>query len=207
MLSLMQHSGRPLLWRYNSYRLVLILEDMRNLLIDRQSWRQYLGILFLIMLVLVGKPVRELFYLGLVLVLLGIAARLWASGHVKKNQVLATSGPYAYVRHPLYVGNHLIALGYCLASSLWWSLPAWVALALMFYPYAIRDEDHRLAQRFPAEWNEWSRSTRALIPRLSPYAAAGRGSWSFAQSWRENGEPMIAALLLLGLFVLLQKLP
>jgi protein-S-isoprenylcysteine O-methyltransferase Ste14 len=174
--------------------------------LDRQRWRQYLGIVFLILLVLAGQPIGLLFNLGAPIVLLGIAIRLWASGHVKKNQSLATSGPYAYVRHPLYVGNHLIALGYCLASSLWWSLPVWIAVALAFYPHAIRDEDQRLAQRFPAQWNEWSRQTKALIPRLSPYPEGGRGLWSFAQSMRENGEPLIAALLIAGLFVLRQRL-
>jgi protein-S-isoprenylcysteine O-methyltransferase Ste14 len=172
---------------------------------DRQRWRQYLGIAFLVVLVLFGKPIPVWFYIGAVLVVLGIAARLWASGHVKKNKELATTGPYAYVRHPLYVGNHLIAVGFCLASALWWSLPLWIAIALAFYPQAIRDEDKRLAQRFPSQWREWSSETRALIPRLSPYPGDG-GSWSFAQSIRENGEPLIAALLLAGLLVLYQRL-
>ena len=174
---------------------------------DRQRWRQYLGIVFLIVLVILGKPIDTLFYPGAAIVLLGIAIRLWASGHVRKNKLLATTGPYAYVRHPLYVGNHLIALGYCLSSSLWWSVFVWAAVALAFYPQAIRDEDQRLAQRFPAEWNAWSTKTRALIPRLSPYARSASGSWSFAQSMRQNGEPLIAALLVAGLFVLQQRLP
>lgn len=180
---------------------------MRKPLTDRQSLRQFLGIAFLILLAFVGEPVPHFFYPGAILVALGIAARLWASGHVRKNKALATSGPYAYVRHPLYVGNHLIALGYCFASALWWSVLLWMAIALFFYPHAIRDEDHRLAKRFPAEWSEWSEKTRALVPRLSPYAAGSRGSWSFSQSWRENGEPIIAVVLMLGLFVLQQKLP
>ncbi|MGH8727860.1 MAG: methyltransferase family protein [Burkholderiales bacterium] len=173
---------------------------------DRQRWRQYLGILFLIVLVLAGEPLRGLFYAGAALVLLGIATRLWASGHVKKNKALATSGPYAYVRHPLYVGNHLIAFGYCLASSLWWSVPAWVGIAFVFYPQAIRDEDQRLAQRFPDEWSAWSEKTWALIPRLSPYLPGDRSAWSFSQSLRQNGEPLIAALLVAGLVILHQKL-
>ena len=65
-----------------------------------------------------------------VIAVLGILVRLWASGHVKKDKVLATTGPYAYVRHPLYVGNHLITFGFCLASGLWWSFIAWLAIAL-----------------------------------------------------------------------------
>jgi protein-S-isoprenylcysteine O-methyltransferase Ste14 len=172
---------------------------------DQQRWRQYLGVAFLILLVILGEPKSVLFYAGALLVLLGIAARLWASGHVKKNKVLATTGPYAYVRHPLYVGNHLIAVGYCLASALWWSFFVWVAIALTFYPQAIRDEDRRLAQRFPAEWSEWSGKTKALIPRLSPYAG-GDNAWSFSQSMRVNGEPLIAGLLVGGLIVLHQRL-
>jgi len=48
--------------------------------------------------------------------------------------VLTTTGPYGYVRHPLYVGNHLITLGFCLASGLVVELCGLAVIGLFFYP-------------------------------------------------------------------------
>jgi protein-S-isoprenylcysteine O-methyltransferase Ste14 len=174
---------------------------------ERHRFRQFLGIAFLILVVIAGAPAHPaLYYAGASIAVLGILVRLWASGHVKKNKALATSGPYAFVRHPLYVGNHLILFGYCLASELWWSFAVYLAFSLYFYPQTIRQEDEKLARLFPKEWRQWAAVTRALIPRLMPYRSGETAEWSFAQSLRQNGEPVIAALLVLGLYILYQPL-
>jgi hypothetical protein len=103
------------------------LHDVRH---HRERYRQFIGISFVILVSVVGEPKGLLFFSGVVLVFLGIAARLWASGHIKKNKALATDGPYAYVRHPLYVGNITLGFGFALASSLWWSLPLLILILL-----------------------------------------------------------------------------
>src|SRR5687767_14305030 len=46
----------------------------------------------------------------------GLWLRAWAAGHLAKNQRLATGGPYAYVRNPLYAGTVLVAAGLAIAS-------------------------------------------------------------------------------------------
>jgi len=179
----------------------------RDLRYNRHRFRQFIGIAFLILVTGVGAS-RPAWYLpGVVLAVLGIVIRLWASGHVKKDKVLATTGPYAFVRHPLYVGNHLIMAGFCLASGLWWSFILWLAIALYFYPQTIRHEDRLLARLFPGQWEPWAQRTRALIPRLTPYPSGQAAEWSFRQSLRKNGEPIIAALLLLCLYLLYLRLP
>jgi len=173
---------------------------------NRYRSRQFVGIVFLILLAVVGRPIAEFYYWGAGAAVLGIIVRLWASGHVKKDKILATTGPYAYVRHPLYVGNHLITVGFCLASSLWWSFFAWIALALYYYPQTIAAEDRQLAKLFPGQWEDWARDTQALTPRLTPYRLGQTSEWSFMQSLKKNGEPIIAALLVYGLFVLYSRL-
>ena len=180
--------------------LARFFRDLRD---NRHRTRQLIGISFLVLLTIVGTPANAaVYFAGVAVATLGIAVRLWASGHVNKNRELATSGPYAYVRHPLYVGNHLIAIGFCLASGLWWSLPAWIALAMFYYPQTIAHEDRNLARRFPEDWKAWSKGTRALIPRLRPYRSGQVAEWSFRRSLRQNGEVIIAALLLLCLYLL-----
>jgi protein-S-isoprenylcysteine O-methyltransferase Ste14 len=174
-----------------------------ELLRRRYRYRQATGIAYAVLIVVLADvyktPVADLVLVGAVFAVLGMIVRMWASGHVKKDQVLAISGPYAYVRHPLYVGNHLIAIGLCLASGLWWSLPVWIAMALFFYPSTIRREDSRLSKRFPEAWGPWRATTHALIPRLRPHRTDDKGEWSLKQSLVQNGEPLyvlgIAAML------------
>jgi len=186
-----------------AFGLQRFLTDIRH---RRERFRQFLGIAFVILVSVAGEPKEALFGAGVVLVILGIAARLWASGHIKKNKVLATDGPYAYVRHPLYVGNITLGFGFAFASGLWWSFPFLLLILLAFYPPAIRREDEKLHRRFEEEWEQWRKETRALIPRLTPYRPGQRGSWSFWQSLRQNGEPIIALFLLFWVYVLYLQL-
>jgi hypothetical protein len=172
----------------------------------RERFRQFIGFCFVILVSVIGRPKEFLFYVGLPLILLGIAIRLWASGHVKKNKVLATDGPYAYVRHPQYVGNITLGFGFALASGLWWSMPLYLGILLLFYPPAVQQEDNKLHQAFEKDWENWSAETRALIPRLRPYQGIRGGGWSFRQSLRQNGEPMIDLLLLFWLYLLFLRL-
>jgi len=175
---------------------------LHNVRYRRDRYRQFIGVSFVVLVSLTGKPSRMLFPVGVALVLLGIGTRLWSSGHIRKNEALATDGPYAYVRHPLYVGNIILGFGFAIASGLWWSLPLFVGVLLAFYPPAIRREDEKLHRRFEKEWEAWSKGTRALIPRLTPYGSTSRGRWSFWQSLRRNGEPLIGLFLLFWLYVL-----
>ena len=163
----------------------------------RYRHRQFVTIAYVMLLSLIGRPQRvpALFWPGMVLVVSGEAVRMWASGHVKKDRILTTTGPYAFVRHPLYVGNNVIVAGFCLASDLWWSLPLWVALAFAFFPPAIAHEDAVLHRLFGRAWEEWRAHTRALVPGLTPFSTGTRGEWSLRQSLKVNGEPLIAVFL------------
>ena len=77
---------------------------------------------------------------GLVLGLVGEAIRIWASGHIEKTRVLATGGPYAHTRNPLYLGSTLMGAGIALASASPWAALAGAVYLLAFYPSAIRGE-------------------------------------------------------------------
>lgn len=183
------------------------LHIRHNLAHRRDKYRQFLGIALIALLCVVGAPTTPpVFAVAAGLVMLGILIRLWASGHIKKDQELAQDGPYALVRHPLYVGNLILLAGFCLASGQWWSYPAAIAVVWGFYPPAIRREDAKLERLFPERWRQWARSTHALIPRFDRLDQCRGGAWSFTQSLRANGEPIIAILLLWGLWTLFQRL-
>ncbi|MGB5234255.1 MAG: hypothetical protein WBN85_03645, partial [Candidatus Macondimonas sp.] len=89
------------------------LHVRHNLAHRRDKYRQFLGIALIALLCATGAPTGPVsFSVAAGLIAVGLLVRLWASGHIKKDQELAQDGPYALVRHPLYVGNLTLLLGY-----------------------------------------------------------------------------------------------
>lgn len=175
-----------------------------------EASRQVFAIVLIILFAVVGRPaVPVLYYAGLVLIVLGMWIRMWASGHVKKNKVLATDGPYAYVRHPLYVGNILLLAGFVLAAQLIWAVILVAVFLWFYYPTAIDYEDHKLHNLFGEEWERWRQNTKALIPTRPQAGSArlsGKSEWSLKQSLLQNGEPLIVLLVIICAYVLFGRL-
>ena len=167
-----------------------------------EASRQWFAVFFVLLVSLLGTTQPVFFIVGTVIAALGIAVRMWAAGHVKKNKVLATDGPYAYVRHPLYVGNILLLAGFSIASMLWWSYLLMAFLLWFYYPPTIAYEHSKLHDIFGEQWENWSKDIHALIPTFRNRAGTSSSEWSFKQSLVQNGEPVIVAYLIWCLYIL-----
>lgn len=171
-----------------------------------EASRQLFAIALIIIFAIYGAPVSApLFWAGVAIAMLGILVRYWASGHVKKNKQLATDGPYAFVRHPLYVGNILALVGFVMACQLWWSAVLTIFLLLFYYPPAIEYEDLKLQRLFGRDWEEWRAQTKALLPKWPKQGSLASG-WSLKQSTLGNGEPIIVAMAVYCAYHLFTKL-
>jgi hypothetical protein len=169
--------------------------------------RQGIGIVLVAVYAWWAKPIPELFWPGAVIAVVGVLVRLYASGFVMKNKELATTGPYSLVRHPLYTGNILMLIGFCLANGMIWPWAVGVIFLWFWYPPAISYEDRKLNGIFGDAWQQWSARTPALIPRgLIPKSGDGT-SWSFAKSMKVNWEPVIVVYSLACLYWLYTQLP
>ena len=108
---------------------------------------------------------------GAVVALAGLLVRAWASGHIVKNDRLATTGPYAHSRNPLYFGSFLLAAGFAIAAH--WSLLFMVALFWMvIYGPTMEKERRNIRARFPQEYDEWEQNVPAFVPRPVPWRSA-----------------------------------
>jgi protein-S-isoprenylcysteine O-methyltransferase Ste14 len=157
-----------------------------------------LGLLVLVL----ARPTPVSFLVGLPLAVLGEAVRVWASGHIEKTKALATGGPYAHSRNPLYVGSLLIAAGVALASASVLVVVAVAVYFLAFYPSVMREESAFLARTFAGEYQAWSAAVPAFWPRLAPGGPrASRFEWTRVRAnreWRTAAAlPLVAALLYL----------
>lgn len=164
--------------------------------------RQWFAVVFVLLVSLLGSYEPMLFIIGAAIAAFGELIRMWASGYVMKNKELATTGPYAYVRHPLYVGNILLLVGFSIASTQWWSFILMAALLAFYYPPTISYEDNKLRGIFGAEWEEWSKHVHALIPTFGSKAASIKSAWSVKKSLMQNAEPVIVVYLIGCLYLL-----
>src|SRR5579863_992624 len=133
-----------------------------------------LSFLFAMVYFWLARPTWLSMALGLIAVAPGLLVRALASGHVRKNEALATSGPYAYTRNPLYLGSLLIGVGFAVAARSWWVGIALVAMFFAIYLPVIRGEEKFLRERFP-EFEEYARRVPRMLPRLIPASASERG--------------------------------
>jgi protein-S-isoprenylcysteine O-methyltransferase Ste14 len=112
--------------------------------------------------------------IGVIVCVAGVALAIWARVHIGRNwgmptslredPELVTSGPYAYVRHPIYSGLLLAMLGSALAAS-----PNWLALfaaCFVYFVYAARVEEGHMTKQFPDVYPAYQRRTKMLIPFL-----------------------------------------
>jgi protein-S-isoprenylcysteine O-methyltransferase Ste14 len=148
-----------------------------------------------------ARPTPSSLLLGLPLALVGEVIRVWASGHIEKTKRLATGGPYAHSRNPLYVGSLLIALGVGIACASPWVVLAVAVYFLAFYPPVMREEAEFLAAKFPSDYAAWSGAVPLFWPRLAPGGPrVSRFEWErvrMNKEWRTALTlPLLAALLL-----------
>ena len=158
--------------------------------------------LALILLVIFARPVMVWFLPGLLLVVVGEALRVWAAGHLKKTKEVTTTGPYAYVKNPLYLGTLLILVGFCLIARNIPLLVIGLAIFFIYYaPFKKKREGQRLHEHFGRSWVDYDRAVPDYLPSLRPYAGRGTGRWEWKWFF-ENSEDGTFLAVALGILVL-----
>ena len=196
-----------------------------NSLSRRKNWRSHLftyrsytPVPFLVAMVLFASPTALSLVVGFVVAVFGEAIRFWGvsyagsetrtTGTVGGTQ-LVTSGPYAYVRNPLYIGNILMYLGVGIMSN---ALMPWlqiIALAYFIFQYGviISLEEEYLERTFES-WKNYSSSVPRFIPRLKKFRVAGNLVANFPRALRSERSSLIAltslTVLLFVLYVFLK---
>lgn len=174
--------------------------DWRALL---QRVRVPLGFITAILFVVFSRPGWNSLALGIPVALIGALIRGWASGHLRKNAELATAGPYAHTRNPLYFGSFVMAVGCAIAGGIWW-LAAWLILFfLIIYWPVMQAESAHMKTLFGDDYAKWSVNVPLFIPRLSAYQSGQNRSFDFGQylhhrEWRALiGLGIVFAILIL----------
>lgn len=158
-------------------------------------------------ILLFHPPQRDSLGIALVLIVAGAALRGWGAGHLVKNHELTTSGPYAHLRHPLYLGTILVATGFAIWIGGWASVVVlalvWPWFAFHYFPRKERSESLRLEEAYGERFVRYRDAVPALWPRLRGWKGepgrASQAGWELRR-YDENNE--LGTLLALSIGVL-----
>lgn len=154
------------------------------------------------------RPPMLGFAAGVPFVLAGALLRAWAAGHLVKNDRLTTTGPYAHLRHPLYIGTLLIATGFAAILGGGYALAlaalVWPWFALHYFPRKELSESARLAALHGDAFLDYRANVPALWPRLTAHRSAPRPDDSRFrfERYSDNNELGTLLAVLAGLVVL-----
>ncbi len=161
-----------------------------------------MAVLFLI---LFARPIAFSLVAGGLVVFMGEAIRVWSAGHLIRNNELTTSGPYAYMRDPFYLGRLFLLIGFCLMSWGYNWILLIIGLGVFFFDYMPRKhrkEMARLQEIFGEEYTNYSSYARSLLPRIRPYPNAQKRRWSRDLFWNENREQYLLLFVLVVTLVI-----
>jgi protein-S-isoprenylcysteine O-methyltransferase Ste14 len=157
-----------------------------------------------VLLVLFAKPHPAGMIVGTILIALGEALRIWAAGHLQKNETLTVTGPYGYVKNPLYIGSILITAGFCiLGDNIYLLALAMFMFCFHYIPYKKRIEGDRLRKIFGKEFDDYDQKVPEYLPRRTPYSDK-KVSWQF-KAFIENSEEGILLMNVFGVLLILSR--
>ena len=180
----------------------------------KYTWKLLVVYILLIVVVFfadrrVDKWMKWEFWVGVVLLLFCMWIRFWAAGHLVKNKVLTVTGPYAYVKNPLYIGTFFGMIGGAFMAmgdpnQVWYSrYMNWIILGLgilgfIFYyvPYKKKREGNRLHDIFGEAWDHYDAAVPDYFPKLKRYERAQDRPWSWAAACNnsEQWTPITAGI-------------
>ncbi len=156
------------------------------------------------LLVIFAKPQFSGVLIGMILIFLGESIRIWAAGHLQKNEVLTVTGPYAYVKNPLYIGSIFITAGFCiLGDNIYLLAVAFFMFCFHYIPYKKRVEGDRLRKIFGNQFDDYDQKVPDYVPILTPYPGE-KSPWQFG-NFIENSEEGIVLIILAGILLILSR--
>jgi protein-S-isoprenylcysteine O-methyltransferase Ste14 len=166
-------------------------------------WRVRIGYPLAAVALYLARPTPRSILLGAAIGFIGLAIRAYSAGYLHKQEVLTTSGPYAYTRNPLYFGSSILLIGAAVALRSWLAAALLLLYFALAYSFVMRREEMELRGKHGAAFDAYAASVPLFFPRLTPNRQPGAPSSSFSWAqYKRNHEYEAAAGFLLLLIVL-----
>ena len=148
------------------------------------KYRSYTPLPFLVLMIIFAKPFLLSIIIGFVIALTGELIRFWgvswAGSETRRTSAvggsnLVMSGPFSFVRNPLYIGNMLLYLGIGIMS---WALFPFLQIAALIlfavqYYFIVNEEENFLRSEFGEDYKKYCENVPRVFPRIKPYKNPG----------------------------------
>lgn len=181
----------------------------------REKYRVRISLIFGLIFICLAQPRSwVLLVMGLLISASGVLLRQWSAGCIKKMDELAVQGPYALIRHPLYTGSFLLAVGFLVSSTSFWPLAAlertllfWSLLWILmdsFYLPKIRKEEKELKEKFGENYSQYCQKVARFLPKALRLSQSDRRSFDFGL-WLKNKEYGSLIVFFIGCVILIAR--
>jgi len=137
---------------------------------------------------------------GVIVTLAGESFQLWSTAHLRKNVFLVKSGPYVWVRNPMYFGRFFVGLGLTLITWRWFIVLPYVIIYALYAQARVLQEERRLRALFGDEYTEYCSLVNRWFPR-PPRRKLSDEKWSWSAVFR-NHELRVAGAVVLTIVLL-----
>lgn len=165
---------------------------------------------FILLLAYFSRPTPISVLIGISFLCIGECLRLWTAGYaggttraqdlgVARN--LITTGPYAYVRNPLYLGNLLLSFGVCLIANVYWMIILlFIGYAAQYLPI-IASEEAYLRKFCGSVYESYFAAVPRLLPKIRRYANPSKHDFSISRALKSEKRTLTAIIAVVGLIV------
>ncbi len=170
--------------------------------------RSFTPIPFILALLYFAQPRLYTIAIGIPFMALGEFLRIWAVGYAGATtrartlgaaRDLVTSGPYSYVRNPLYIGNFLLSFGVCLFANVYWLVPLLLlGYGLQYVPIIAVEERYLLAS-YGSAYQTYRTKVPRFLPRLHPYTQPSAHDFSWGRALKSEKRTLTAIVVVSGL--------
>ena len=161
---------------------------------------------FILILIFFSQPTPLPIVLGSLLIVLGEWLRIWAVGYAGGStrtrtlgaaRDLVTTGPYAHVRNPLYLGNLILSVGVCVVANVYWMIAVLTIGFLIQYTPIIRSEETYLLDVCGDRYRAYCAAVPRLMPHLRPYAEPSGHDFSLRRALTSEKRTLTAIVCVL----------
>lgn len=170
--------------------------------------RSFTPIPFIVALLYFAAPTPHTTVVGTLFIAGGEFLRIWAVGYAGAStrartlgaaRDLVTTGPYSYVRNPLYLGNFLLSFGVCLLSNVYWLVAVLVIGYFCQYLPIIALEETYLLESCGSVYQAYREQVPRFLPQFRPYLNPSDHDFSFARAIKSEKRTLTAIVCVIGL--------
>ena len=172
--------------------------------------RSFTPIPFIFALLYFASPTWYAVAIGVPFIVIGESLRIWAVGYAGAStrartlgaaRDLVTTGPYSYVRNPLYLGNFLLSFGVCIVANVYWLVAILIIGYFSQYLPIIALEESYLLESCGRIYQAYQEQVPRFVPRFHPYPNPSVHDFSWTRAIKSEKRTLTAIACVIGLIV------